>query len=77
MAEREITQQEVELIDTLLARANAAAKIIESYDQARVDKLIQAVAWSVANLKTWKELSYEAVAETGLGDDRSARLENA
>lgn len=68
MAEREITQQEVELIDTLLARANAAAKIIESYDQARVDKLIQAVAWSVANLKTWKELSYEAVAETGLGD---------
>ncbi len=68
MAEREITQQETELIDTLLARANAAAKIIETYDQERVDKLIQAVAWSVVNLKTWKELSYEAVAETGLGD---------
>lgn len=68
MAEREITQQEVEMIDALLARADAAAKIIATYDQARVDKLIQAVAWSVANLKTWKELSYEAVAETGLGD---------
>ncbi len=68
MAEREITQEEIERIDALFARAAAAAKIIETYDQARVDRLIQAVAWSVANLKTWKELSYEAVAETGLGD---------
>ncbi len=71
MADREITQQELETIGELYARAHAAAKIIETYDQARVDKLIQAVAWSVVNLKTWKELSYEAVEETGLGNPES------
>ena len=71
MAEREITQQELDALDGLFARAKAAAKIMETYDQERVDRLIQAVAWSLANLKTWKELSYEAVEETGLGDPES------
>ncbi len=68
MAVREITNEELQTMDEMYAKAHAAAKIIEGYDQERVDKLIQAVAWSIANLKTWKELSYEAVEETNLGD---------
>ncbi|MEG1883246.1 MAG: aldehyde dehydrogenase family protein [Clostridia bacterium] len=68
MADREITAEEQQLMDEMFKKADAAAKIIETYDQERVDKLIQAVAWSVANLRTWKPLAYEAVAETGLGD---------
>ena len=68
MAEREITAQELKLMDEMFEKAAAAARIIETYDQARVDRLIQAVAWSIANLRTWKPLAYEAVAETRLGD---------
>lgn len=68
MADREITAQELQMMDDMFAKANAAAKVIETYDQQRVDKLIQAVAWSVVNLQTWKPLAYEAVKETGLGD---------
>ncbi len=68
MADREITAQELQMMDDMFAKANAAAKVIETYDQQRVDKLIQAVAWSVVNLQTWKPLAYEAVEETGLGD---------
>ena len=68
MADREITAQELQMMDDMFAKANAAAKVIETNDQQRVDKLIQAVAWSVVNLQTWKPLAYEAVEETGLGD---------
>lgn len=68
MAEREITAQELKLMDELFEKAAAAARVIETYDQARVDRLIQAVAWSIANLRIWKPLAYEAVAETRLGD---------
>ncbi len=68
MAEREITVEELSMLDGMFARAQAAAAIIETYDQERVDKLIQAVAWSVINLQTWKPLAYEAVEETRLGD---------
>ena len=68
MAEREITLEEIKMLDDLFARAQAAAKVIETYDQERVDQLIQAVAWSVINLQTWKPLAYQAVEETRLGD---------
>ena len=68
MAEREITLEEIKMLDDLFARAQAAAKVIETYDQERVDQLIQAVAWSVVNLQTWKPLAYQAVEETRLGD---------
>lgn len=68
MADREITVEEVKMMDEMFARAQKAAAIIETYDQARVDKLIQAVAWSLVNMQTWKPLAYEAVEETRLGD---------
>ncbi len=71
MAEREIRPDELEAVEALFARAKKAADIIAGYDQERVDRLIQAVAWAITNLKTWKELSREAVEETRLGDYQS------
>ncbi|MDR1832644.1 MAG: aldehyde dehydrogenase family protein [Fusobacteriaceae bacterium] len=65
---KEITAEQIRELDELLSRAEKAAKIIETYDQERVDKLIQAVAWSVANKKTFLQLVDMGIAESGLGD---------
>ena len=43
----EITAEQIAEIEELVARAQAAAKIIETYDQARVDHLCQAVCAAV------------------------------
>ena len=60
-------EQEQELND-LLAKARAAQKIIETYDQAKVDRLCQAVAWAVSNKVTFTRLVHEGIEESGLGD---------
>ena len=41
---KEVTQEQIEMIEEMVARAQKAAAIIETYDQARVDRLAQAVA---------------------------------
>ena len=60
-------EQEQEL-DDVFARAQAALAIIETYDQARVDRLIQAVAWAVANRSAFHRLVGMGIEESGLGD---------
>ena len=60
-------EQEQELED-VFARARAALAIIETYDQARVDRLIQAVAWAVANRSSFHRLVKMGIEESGLGD---------
>jgi sulfoacetaldehyde dehydrogenase len=65
---RQITEQEQQFAQELLARARAAMKCIEDYDQARVDRLCQAVGWATANEATFKRLADMSVDESGLGD---------
>jgi sulfoacetaldehyde dehydrogenase len=60
-------EQEHEL-DDVFARARAALAIIETYDQARVDRLIRAVAWAVANRSAFHRLVGMGIEESGLGD---------
>ena len=60
-------EQEVELAE-LIAKARAAQQSIETYDQARVDRLCQAIAWAVANKTTFTRLVAEGIEESGLGD---------
>lgn len=60
-------EQEQELTDAL-KRAHAAQKVIETYDQEKVDRLCRAVAWAVANTKQFHELVVEGIEESGLGD---------
>jgi len=64
----EINAEQREELDTAFARARAALAIIETYDQARVDRLCQAVAWAVANKKTFTNLVAQGIAESRLGD---------
>jgi len=51
-----------------LKRARAAQEIIANYSQEQVDKLCQAVAWSVANKETFLRLVDMSIEESRLGD---------
>ncbi|MFV0498238.1 MAG: aldehyde dehydrogenase family protein [Candidatus Fimivivens sp.] len=68
MASKELTPDQFKEFDEIFERAQKAAAIIATYDQARVDHLCRAVGWAITNLKTWEPLCYEVVEETGLGD---------
>lgn len=65
---KEITQEQINELDDLFAKAKKAAKIIAEYDQETVDRLCQAVAWSVANKKTFLKLVDMGIKESRLGD---------
>lgn len=64
----ELTLEQQQELDACFGRARKALQIIETYDQAKVDRLCQAVAWSVANKKTFLRLVDMGIAESGLGD---------
>lgn len=68
MAIRPITPEEKEYAAELLARARQAQKQVESYDQAQVDRLCQAIGWATANKKTFNRIAVMGVEESGLGD---------
>ena len=59
--------------EELIAKSKEALKVIETYDQARVDRLCQAVAAAVYPLKIWGPMCDEAVDETHLGDKVTKR----
>ncbi len=63
-----ITEEQKQEIQEMLGRARAAMAAIEDYDQARVDRLCQALAWATANEKTFARLSQMGIDESGLGD---------
>ncbi len=63
-----ITDEQRAELDQAFERARKALAIIETYDQARVDRLCQAVAWAVANKQTFTRLVDMGIQESGLGD---------
>lgn len=65
---QELTPQQSAELDGALLRARQALDIIATYDQARVDRLCQAVAWAVANKRTFLQLTDMGIEESGLGD---------
>ena len=70
---KEVTAEQIQMLDEMVARAQKAADIVATYDQERVDRLCQAVAAAVCDMKVWANLSDEAVDETGLGDKVTKR----
>jgi len=67
-ASKGLTAEQQQELDTVFERARKALNIIETYDQSRVDRLCQAVAWAVSNKKTFTRLVKEGIEESGLGD---------
>jgi sulfoacetaldehyde dehydrogenase len=64
---RSITEEEKSYAQELLQKARAAMKIIDGYDQERVDDLARAVAWAIANEKTFVALTVMGVEESNMG----------
>lgn len=67
-APRSLSPEQVQELDDVFARAQAALAVIETYDQARVDRLIRAIAWAVANRTSFERLVTMGIEESGLGD---------
>ena len=55
-------------IDELVARARAAQKIANDYDQERVDQLVAAAGWAIIEPARNRDLAELAVADTGIGN---------
>ena len=55
-------------VSTLLARARAAQAEYERFDQAQVDDVVAAIAWTILEPERNRYLSERAVEDTGLGD---------
>ena len=70
---REVTPEEIAVLDELVAKGHKAQAILETYSQERLDRLCQAVGAAVCDAKTWGALCDEAVDETKLGDKVTKR----
>ena len=73
MATRSITPAETDLAQRLLQNARRAMAAIADYDQARVDRICQAVGWAAANPDTSARLARMSVDESGLGSPEPRR----
>jgi sulfoacetaldehyde dehydrogenase len=69
---KSIDEEQRRELDAAFERARAALAIIETYDQARVDRLCQAVAWSVANKQAFTRLVDMGSARAGSAMPRAA-----
>jgi sulfoacetaldehyde dehydrogenase len=58
----------VELVAGLVAKARAAQRIANGYDQARIDELVAAAGWAIIEPARNRELAELAVADTGIGN---------
>jgi len=68
VATRSITPEEKEYASELLARARNAQRQVNEYDQARVDRICQAIGWATSNERTFSRIAVMGVEESGLGD---------
>ena len=73
MAPRTITPEESELAGRLLANARKAMAAMADYDQARVDRICQAIAWAAANPASAERLANMSVDESGMGSREPKR----
>ena len=70
---RPITPEETQIVDDLVARARAAMTAAEDFDQARVDRLCQAIGWAGGNEATAIRLANMSVDESGMGSREPTR----
>lgn len=65
---REITQEEINNVDEMIARAKKAMEEVKDYDQEQVDRLARAIGWHCGNEKTFVRIAQMGVDESGIGD---------
>jgi sulfoacetaldehyde dehydrogenase len=70
---KELSDAERTSIDGMIQRARAAMREVKDYDQARIDRLCQALGWATANEKTFTRIAEMGVKESRLGDPQGRR----
>ena len=73
MAHHEVTPEEIAMLEEMVKKAKAAAEVIATYDQEKVDRLARAICAALYPLKVWGPICDEAVDETRLGDKVTKR----
>lgn len=67
-AYEKLDQDQIAEIEEKFAKADAAQKEFEKWSQEDIDRAIQAIAWKVANSKTFRELVSMSIEESKMGD---------
>ena len=68
MASKEITPEQLQMLEELVARARRVQPVIEGYTQERVDRMCRGVAWAAGNPEDFQRLCWMGVDESGAGD---------
>lgn len=68
MATKEITSEQLQMLEELVARARRVQSVIEGYSQERVDRMCRAVAWAAGNPEDFQRLCWMGMDESGAGD---------
>lgn len=67
-AYEKLDQDQIAEIEEKFEKADAAQKEFEKWSQEDIDRAIQAIAWKVANSKTFRELVSMSIEESKMGD---------
>jgi len=70
------TSEEVTIVDSLIERGRAAMAEISNADQARIDEIVTAIAWSLYKPENAQRLAEMAVADTGIGNVNDKVIKN-
>ncbi len=65
---RELTPEDKQMVDDMIARAHAAMAAVKNYSQPQLDQLVQAIGWYSSNATTFTRLAQMGVDESGIGD---------
>jgi len=65
---KDITPEQMETLEGLVAKARKAQAVIENYPQKKVDRMCQAIAWAAGNPKDFERVCWMGVDESGAGD---------
>lgn len=65
---REINQEEIKIVDSMIVRAKAAMAEIANWDQNQADRLVRAIGWHCGNEETFVRIAQMGVDESGIGD---------
>lgn len=65
---RDISPEEQQVAASMLEKARKAMDAIKDYDQAKIDRLCQALGWATGNEKTFLRIAQMGVDESGIGD---------
>jgi sulfoacetaldehyde dehydrogenase len=70
------TRKEITLVDRLIVQGRTAMAEIVTADQARIDEIVTAIAWSLYKPENAQRLAEMAVVDTGIGNVEDKVIKN-